>query len=100
MGIKTKKDYIEFCKLLGVDVSVEELDALNPESDGVFPPKGGEGLHNNLEVLITYALTKLPRDDINMASQSAKDTLAKFLAREILSTAADKNWWDKYAYSL
>lgn len=100
MSIKTKKDYIEFCKLLGFEGIEEELEILNPDNDDVYPPSRGAGPYKNLELLITYALTKLPRDDINMGSQSAKDTLATFLAKEILSTAADKNWWDKYHYSL
>ena len=100
MSIKTREDYIEFCKLLGFEGLEDELEFLNPGLDTSGPPERGVGLSNNLELLIRYALTKLSHDDINMGSDAARSNLAKFLAETVITTAADKNWWDKYHYSL
>ena len=100
MSIKTKDDYIKFCKMLGQEISNEKLLFLDQGEPLNKPLERGDGLVNNLEILIQYALTKLDRKDLNMGSESAQQDLAKFLAKTIMQTASDKNWWDKYHYDL
>jgi hypothetical protein len=104
MGIKTREDYINYCKLMGYDPRDYEepvfLDEGVPLNQEKLAPHRGADLRSNLSILLMYAMEGLPRKDINMGSEAARKNLSDYLAKAVLKTAEDKNWWDKYFYSL